>query len=140
MCLIFFLQLPSCLEWNLNYWNSDIEKKLVNTWMFSCRNFHLPIALQRDTRKEQFPAPNQYTVSQLLENYFWKVWIKIFQLNVSHLLCFLWHRLVKLLVEFFMTTMLQLVLLFDQSKSETSNTPHVKFCADMAAGIMFYFL
>ena len=64
----------------------------------------------------------------------------MFQLNVSHLLCFLWHRLVKLLVEFFMTTMLQLVLLFDQSKSETSNTPHVKFCADMVAKIMFYFL
>ena len=39
-----------------------------------------------------------------------------------------------------MTTMLQLVLLFDQSKSETSNTPHVKFCADMVAKIMFYFL
>ncbi|XP_073257490.1 O(6)-methylguanine-induced apoptosis 2-like [Porites lutea] len=28
------------------------------------RNFHLPIALQRDTRKEQFPAPNQYTIGK----------------------------------------------------------------------------
>ena len=38
-----------------------------------------------------------------------------------------------------MTTMLQLVLLFDQSKSEPwSNNPHVN--AEMAARIMFYFL
>ena len=33
---------------------------------FACRNFHLPIALQRDNTNEQFPAPNQYSVSAFL--------------------------------------------------------------------------
>lgn len=74
----------------------------------------------------------------------WKLFLKSvdqdFSIKCLILLCFLWHRLVKLLVEFFMTTMLQLVLLFDQSKSETNYTPLVKFCAGLGARIMFYFL
>jgi len=36
----------------------DFNKSVVT------RNFHLPIALQRDDKKDQFPAPNQYSIGR----------------------------------------------------------------------------